>query len=107
MSAKIVAIETRDFWFKVVEMLQQNWALIDCDPEGTGRTVFFIDDASGVFDRMHFASEGDAIEGLRRNGFARYAASPEAQRFIAAPEPPFHEGRHPSGPIYSSGRFWK
>ena len=39
-------IASRDYWFKVVEMLQQNWALIE--PAERGVTVFFLQDASGV-----------------------------------------------------------
>jgi len=27
-------IQNRDYWFKIVEFLQQNWALIDETPEG-------------------------------------------------------------------------
>jgi hypothetical protein len=33
-----VKIESHDYWFKVVDMLQQNWALIDAVES---RAVFF------------------------------------------------------------------
>lgn len=100
-----VPILSRDYWFKVIEMLQQNWALID--PAEHGVDVFFVHDGSGVFDEMHFASLGEATGALCRNGFRRYAEDAEAQTFIAPPVPPFRQSGHPNGPIYSSGRFWK
>ena len=51
-----VTIQSTDYWIKVVEMLQQNWALIEAvKPEGV--CVYFISDTSGVFDQMSFADE--------------------------------------------------
>ena len=100
-----VPILSRDFWLKVVGMLQQNWALIDSTEEGA--VVWFLDDASGVYDSLPFASVADAERALRRNRFCRYSDDAEAQRFIALPSPPFRKARHVSGPIYSSGRSWK
>ena len=47
-------IRSRDYWVKVVEMLQQNWALIDVEPDGSC-IVHFIHDGSGKFDEMKFA----------------------------------------------------
>ena len=38
-----VAIQSSEFWVKLVEMLQQNWALIDEGPGGAAR-VFFVTD---------------------------------------------------------------
>ena len=35
-----VQINSRDYWFKIVEFLQQNWALIDSKETG-GCTVLF------------------------------------------------------------------
>jgi hypothetical protein len=105
---KTVEIRSRDYWFKIVEFLQQNWALIDEDTTGgTGCTVFFVGDTAGVFDRLRFASVVDAEVALLRNGFKRYDTDEKAREFIAKPEPPFWESRHPNGPIYSSGRYWK
>src|SRR6266446_3353052 len=66
-----VEINDRDFWFKAVEMRQQNWALIDGSPNGSV-TVFFLHDRAGVFDRLGFASRAEAGVALVRNGFRRY-----------------------------------
>ena len=101
----LVEISSRDYWFKIVEFLQQNWALIDETPDGC--VVFFFGDTSGVFDRLTFLSVEEAETALRRNGFARFAEDKKAQEFIAIPEPPFYESSHPNGPIYSSKRFWR
>lgn len=103
---KTVAIQSRDYWFKIVEFLQQNWALIEPSADGVGCIVFFCGDTSGVFDRLEFISVEEAEAALIHNGFARFAADKNAQGFIAAPMPPFYESKHPNGNIYSSGRFW-
>jgi hypothetical protein len=100
-----VSIRSRDYWFKVVDMLQQNWALIE--RSGSGVTVYFISDTSGVFDEIPFDSAAAAEAALRLNGFRRHADDPESATFLRCPEPPFHRRPHPNGPIYSSGRFWK
>ena len=58
-----VTIQSTDYWIKVVEMLQQNWALIEAiKPEGV--CVYFISDTSGVFDQMSFADEIAAREAV-------------------------------------------
>lgn len=102
-----VEIESRDYWFKVVEMLQQNWALIDSENESGESTIYFINDGSGVFDQLKYTTRKETIESLIKNGFSLYSEDAQAQKFIAPPKPPFHEAQHPNGPIYSSGRFWR
>ena len=107
MSLKEMTVEicSRDYWFKVVDFLQHNWALID--GASAGCTVFFFSDTAGVFDRLSFASVAEAEAALRRNGFTRFSEDRKVQEFLAIPQSPFHEQPHPSGPIYSSGRFWR
>ncbi|NDV63138.1 hypothetical protein G0Q06_11800 [Puniceicoccales bacterium CK1056] len=100
-----IKIQSRDYWFKVIEMLQQNWALIE--QEDAGVTVYFIGDTSGVFDKLSFSTVAEAERELLMNGFSRFSEDPEAQKFLACPEPPFYHGNHPNGPIYSSGRYWR
>ena len=105
----IVDIRSRDFWVKVVGMLEQNWALIEIggDDQSADVRVFFVGDTSGVFDEMSFPSNGEATRALRNNGFTRYADDRELQSFIVPPAPPFERSRHPSGAIYSSGKYWR
>ena len=100
-----VQITSQDFWVKVVEFLQQNWALIE--EADSGVRVYFISDTSGVFDQIDFVSPQEAEDALVRNGFSRFADDPKAQEFLTPPGPPYHFRPHPNGPIYSSGRFWR
>ena len=100
-----VKIVSRRYWFKIVEFLQQNWALID--PIDGGVVVYFFGDTSVVFDELRFGSRREAETALRRNDFLPYSEDSEAQKFISPPNDPFTRGRHPNGPIYSSGRFWR
>ena len=99
-------IETanEDYWFKIVEFLQQNWAVIE--PEGSGFKILFFDDCSGIFDSIKFDSLEDAETALKRNGFGKYNEDQEAHDFIAKPKAPFRGGAHLNNSIYSSGRFW-
>ena len=94
----------RDYWFKVVDMLQQNWALID--NQKVGATVWFITDTSRVFDSLSYSLRPEAVEALERNGFTQFADNIHLQQLMTPPRPPFVEGTQPNGAIYSSGRFW-
>jgi hypothetical protein len=103
--SETITIRSTDFWVKVVEMLQQNWALIE--DETPGVRVYFISDASGVFGEIAFPSASSAMEALGKNGFRRFADSTDLQTFLRPPSAPFRRSVHPNGPIYSSGRFWR
>lgn len=98
-------ISSTDYWFKIVEFLQQNWAVIE--QNNSGCTVFFFGDTADVFDQLDFPSISDAEAALKRNGFARYDEDKNAQEYIARPKPPFRRQPHPNGAIYSSGRYWR
>lgn len=101
-----VEITSRDYWFKVVEMLQQNWALLEPNKERLGFILYFINDTSGIFDQIEFENSAEAERQLRLNGFGKYAEDKQAQGFISPPPPPFYKSSHPNGEIYSSGRYW-
>lgn len=96
--------ESGQYWFKVVGFLQQNWALVCATPDAA--IVWFVDDRSGVFDRMDFPTAATARDGLARNGFRPFVDGSETARFIAPPSPPFRASVHPQGRIYSEGTFW-
>ena len=102
---EIPNITNTDYWFKVVEFLQQNWGVIETTESGC--TVYFFGDTAGIFDQIDFNSVSEAEAALRRNGFGKYEEDKKAQEFIAKPEPPFQWQPHPNGPIYSSGRYWQ
>ena len=98
-------IRSRDFWVKIVDFLQQNWALIEDAAAGVV-VVYFMGDTGGVFDTLAFRSRRDAERGLRRNGFRRFDEDEKIKSFLMVPTEPFHWDEHPNGRIYSSGRFW-
>lgn len=93
------------WWVKVVEFLQQNWAL-PVPIEG-GFALLFVDDNARAFDRLDFKDEREMFEALRRNEFEEFAKTPRLQEFLRAPELPLSTRKHPNGRIYSSGRFWR
>jgi len=93
------------YWFKVVDFLQQNWAVVTHDDLGA-KIMFFSDDP-GIFDEMNFKSVSEAEQALMRNGFGLFDENPDAHAFIAKPSGEFHERGHPSGRIYSNGAYWR
>ena len=99
-------IKNTDYWFKVVDMLQQNWGVIELT-DNDACILNFFGDTAGVFDKLGFNSVEEAEEALWRNGFSLYSEDKKAQEFIAKPKPPFHSRPHPNGAIYSSGKYWK
>lgn len=102
---QIKKINSTNYWFKTVEFLGTNWALIEELENGKAK-VSFIDDASGAFDEMIFLTLEQAVNELMDNGFDIYSQATEVHEFLKPPSPPFFQGTHPNGPIYSSGRFW-
>ena len=53
--------QSEQYWYKVVEFLQQNWAVIEPVPGSRNCVVYFFDDRSRIFDQLRFSSEADAI----------------------------------------------
>lgn len=102
----VIEISSNDYWFKVVDMLQVNWALIEKNVHGAA-TIYFIHEDSGIFDTISYSLVELAQDGLKRNGFTRYIDDIEAQGFFIPPSPPFRHATYTNGNIYSSGRFWK
>lgn len=104
---ELIELRSRDYWFKVVDFLQQNWALIETGYGANKCKVFFIDDASGVFDQLDFDGVRQARLELLSNGFCQHSVDDFANRNLAKPPPPFYKCKHQNGRIYSSGRYWK
>lgn len=103
---QIKQINSTNYWFKIVEFLQTNWALIEESEDGKA-TVTFIDDTSGAFDEIVFPSLEQAVDELMENGFDMYSEATQVHKFLNPPMPPFTVVSHINGPIYSSGRFWR
>ena len=96
-------IQSRNYWIKIVEILQQNWALVDKNSDPNICTVYFIHDEFGVFDEMEFSFVEEACQGLKISGFKRFSDVDRIKKYITPPKPPFHKAKHPNCPIYSSG----
>jgi hypothetical protein len=103
---QIIHISSTNYWFKVVEFLQTNWALVE-ELDDARTRVTFIDDTSGAFDDIEFPTLEHAVGGLVRNGFDLYSQATDVHKFLRPPPPPFFVVSHVNGPIYSSGRFWQ
>jgi hypothetical protein len=63
---------TGELWFKVVEFLQQNWAVVRPDVNSGGTRIWFVNDGFGVFDYIDCESPAAARRALRLNGFGLY-----------------------------------
>ena len=101
-------IQSTDYWVKILDNHQENWALLEPSGFTDGCTVFFLGSNSGVFDRLRFHKTSAALDELRLNGFHRLSENQRARElYEVPPQPPFFEWQHPNGPIYSSGRFWR
>jgi hypothetical protein len=107
-----IKICSQAYWIKVIDMLQQNWALVE-PVIGGGCIIYFVADDSGVFDAMSFPATDAAQRALRRNGFSLFAELISDPKFgdlesiMPPPKPPFFQGGHRNGKIYSSGMYWK
>lgn len=102
---KAIEIRSKGIWVKVIQMLQQNWAIVETADNGEA-TIFFINDAGGVFDQIVIASLDEARFALIRNGFHCFNDDLNLKSFLRPPAPPFYKSQHPNGNIYSSGRYW-
>lgn len=100
-----IEIKSEKYWVKIVEFLQHNWALIESNDINDKVTVFFIQDASKIFDKIEFKKIEEAELALRKNGFKLYLNENENYSdFIVPPKKPYGESPRP---IYSSGQYWK
>ncbi len=93
-------------WFKIVGMLQQNWAVYERGSTGQPR-ISFVEDDGVIFDEIPVPSEWRAHQLLRFNGFRLWEDDEESQAFLTPPAPPFQHDPVRRRPIYSSGEYWK
>lgn len=103
--AENVGIRSTQYWVKIVEFLQQNWALVDQEADGRAK-IYFVNDTGGIFDELTCDSINEAHDALIKNRFLVFSNCTDLQSFLSPPSGPFHRASHPNGFIYSSGRFW-
>jgi len=117
----IFKIKSRDWWIKVLGMLQHNWALIDDGPD-SGATVYFFHDGEvgmgcygysraqlkgryAIVDSLDFESVQLAKEALARNGF-RLHGDDERLGSDVKPCGNFYDVRGFEEGVYSSQGHW-
>ena len=114
-------ISNRDWWLKVLGMLQHNWALVEEDSNGATTVYFFHDGgmtlgSSGyrlseirsrcaVVDSLNFSNREDAVQALERNSFFRLAERP-GPWMDDYPKGHFYDARATEEGIYSKGGYW-
>lgn len=102
---KNISLHSETYWVKIVDFLQQNWALIEENAANDTVTIYFIQDASMIFDKIDFENIEEAEKALLNNGFKLYLDEEENfTQFIVPPKKPFGESPRP---IYSSGQYWQ
>ena len=118
----VFEIQSREWWIKVLGMLQHNWALIEEGADGSAAVYFFHDGEAGmgcygysraqlkgryaIVDSLDFESVQLAKEALSRNGFRLYGAD-ELLGSDVKPQGNFFDVRTMEEGIYSTLGNWK
>lgn len=114
-------ISSRDWWVKVLGMLQHNWALIEktdrnfivyfFHDEGiamrflSGYTLRQLRNRCAVIDSLEFNSLEEAKSALRLNEFERLAENPGPWDGYQ-PHGNFYDSRSSEEGIYSKAGYW-
>lgn len=118
----IFEIESREWWIKVLGMLQHNWALIDERAAGSATVYFFHDGEVGmgcygysraqlkgryaIVDSLDFESVQLAKDALSKNGF-RLHGDDERLGSDVKPRGNFYDVRAMEEGVYSRQGNWK
>ena len=114
-------IKSRDWWFKVLGMLNHNWALIERSKGQTVVVYFFhdrgytkgygggytrsqLENRAAVVDSLKFQSINLAMVALLRNGFHRLIENPGP--WDGKPEGILYDARETEEGIYSKAGYW-
>ena len=118
----VFEIQSREWWIKVLGMLQHNWALIEEFESGAAIVYFFHDNGEpigfagysraqlrgrcAIVDSLKFESVQLAEEGLSRNGFRLYRVG-EIVGSDVKPSGNFFDSRTTEEGVYSTQGHWK
>lgn len=121
LTPPVFKISNRDWWLKVLGMLQHNWALIEEDGNGATTVYFFHDGgmtlgSSGyrlseirtrcaVVDSLNFPNKKAALRALEKNSFFRLTQRP-GPWMNAYPRGHFYDARATEEGIYSNSGYW-
>ena len=112
-------ISNRDWWFKVLGMLNENWALIEESPEkvtvyffhSCGTTKMSIGPRNGpwaaIVDSLEFSNCNEALNALLRNGFSPFAEVSDTWEGNPPPEGRLYDAREKEPGIYSQEGYWR
>ena len=113
-------ISSKDWWVKVLNMCQHNWALIESD---TATIIYFFHDngvtlsppkklkyfevknKSGIIDSLVFDNNLSAEQALKRNGFIRLSENSGPWE-LNIPLNDFYDAREDGLGIYSKDGRW-
>jgi len=115
-------IKSRDWWFKVLGMLNHNWALIEkgmgdkvivyffhdlgnTKGFGGGYTRSELENRAAVVDSLRFKNLDLAMDALDLNGFQRLEENPGP--WDGLPEGIFYDARATEEGVYSKGPYWR
>jgi hypothetical protein len=117
-----IALDTSDWWVKVLSMLQHNWALIKEHDDKTVTVYFFHDGGTtknvtghdyksirgmiAIVDSLDFPSRENALEQLEANRFHRLSEHPGPWQGNE-PKGIIFDARNTEPRIYSRGDYWK
>lgn len=93
-------------WVKVLEMLQQNWCVLEPGPADSVDLVFF-DDRGRVFDWLSTTDIATAKYALHVNGFSWMWTYSSFYSAAGMPRLPQGGRRERSRPVYSNGEYWE
>ena len=118
----VFEIKSREWWIKILGMLQHNWALIEEFESGAAIVYFFHDKGEtigfnayslgqlkgrcAIVDSLEFESVQLAEEGLLRNGFMLHRAG-EMLGSDVKPSGNFFDSRATEEGVYSTQGHWK
>lgn len=81
-------IKSTNYWFKIDEFLQANWALIE-ESEDAKATIFLIGATSEIFDEIHVQTLERAVDELVDNGYELYSEATQLHKCLQPPCSPF------------------
>jgi hypothetical protein len=119
----VFEIQSREWWIKVLGMLQHNWALIEESVDGSATVYFFHDcgatnmpfpsykmfqlkGRSAIVDSLEFDSLESACKGLRRNDFMPVKEALSGIDTGMRPQGFFYDARSSENGIYSREGNW-
>ena len=80
-----IQITQHDYWYKIVGMLQQVWALIEPQSVGGGVCLYRLDDGGEVYRSQTFQDLHGATQQVLEEGWQRFDEDPEMWELIVPP----------------------